>query len=91
MSSDEIIRQLQQIVETLKRTIEASAHLAERVEALEQTWADKLGLLTSVQGHLEVLLETYQKHAEAQQHTNEVVEQTVSALESRIAALEARR
>ena len=36
MSSDEIVTQLQQIVLTLKRTIDASAQLAERVDAIEQ-------------------------------------------------------
>jgi hypothetical protein len=88
MSPDEIVTQFQQIVATLKRTIEASAELAERVAVLEQQTGEKLGLLTSLQGHLKVLLETYQAQTEAQHATNLSLAESVRLLGARIAALE---
>jgi len=53
MSPDEIVKQLQQIVSTLQKIVEGSADLAERVQALEQQSGEKVGLLTSLQGHLQ--------------------------------------
>lgn len=82
MSSDEILNQLQQIVDTLKRTIEASAQLSERVEVLERQTGEKPGVLTALQGSLQVLLDTYQKHAEAQARTNEILDARITALEN---------
>ena len=81
MSNDEIVIQLQQILATLKRIVEASGQLAERVDALEHNSAEKLGVLTSLQGHLEVLLDTYQKQSAAQARTNELLEARIAALE----------
>jgi len=88
MTSDEIVEQLKQILEMLRRTIEASGELAQRVELLEEGSGEKLGVLTSLQGNLKVLLETYQAHAEAQSRTNLDVAESIKRLEERIVALE---
>ena len=88
MSPHEIVAQFQQIVETLRRVVEASADVAARVEALEHENGEKLGLLTALQGHLKVLLETYQSHMEAQSATNASIAQAIAGLEARIAKLE---
>ena len=88
MTSNEIVEQLKQILEMLRRTIEASGELAQRVELLEEGSGEKLGVLTSLQGNLKVLLETYQAHAEAQSRTNLDVAESIKRLEERIVALE---
>jgi cell division septum initiation protein DivIVA len=88
MSPDEIVKQLQQIVSTLQKIVEGSADLAERVQALEQQSGEKVGLLTSLQGHLQVLLETYQKQVASQEATNRTILEALSALEARIDAIE---
>jgi hypothetical protein len=90
MSSDEIVTQLQQIVITLKRTIEASAQLAERVDAMEQQSGEKLGVLTSLQGGLQVLLDRYQTQAIAQDAVNDELRQRMSMIEARLTTLENR-
>lgn len=91
MSHDQIVQQFQQIVDTLKRTIEASASLAERVEALERNSGDALGVLTSLQGNLQILLDQYQTQAQAQNRFNQDLSASVSRLEARIAVLEGRQ
>ena len=88
MSSDEIVKQLQQIVNMLQQIVQASAELADRVEKLEQQSGEKVGVLTSLQGHLQVLLETYQKQVAAQDTTNRAVLDALGAFEARIAVLE---
>jgi peptidoglycan hydrolase CwlO-like protein len=88
MSSDEIVKQMQQIVSTLQQIVQASSELAERVGTLEQQSGEKVGVLTSLQGHLQVLLETYQKHAVAQDATNRSVVEALGNLEARLDALE---
>ena len=88
MTSDEIVEQLKQILEMLRRTIEASGELAQRVELLEEGSGEKLGVLTSLQGNLKVLLETYQAQAEAQSRTNLDVAESIKRLEARVTALE---
>jgi len=88
MTSDEIVEQLKQILEMLRRTIEASGELAQRVELLEEGSGEKLGVLTSLQGNLKVLLETYQAQAEAQSRTNLDVVESIKRLEARVTALE---
>jgi hypothetical protein len=88
MSNDEIVKQLQQIVSTLQQIVQASAELAERVGALEQQAGEKVGLLTSLQGHLQVLLETYQKQVAAQEATNQTVLEALGTLEARLNAME---
>ena len=88
MTTDEIVKQLQQIVGTLQQIVHASADLATRVEALEQQSGEKVGVLTSLQGHLQVLLETYQKQITAQAATNQKVLETLGMIETRLNALE---
>ena len=91
MSPDEIVKQMQQIVGTLQQIVQASAGLADRVGALEQQSGEKVGLLTSLQGHLQVLLETYQKQVAAQDVTNRSVLEGLGNLEARLDALESTR
>jgi len=88
MAPDEIVKQMQQIVATLQQIVQASAGLAERVETLEQQSGEKVGLLTALQGHLQVLLETYQKQVTAQEATNQTVLEALGTLEARIEAIE---
>jgi DNA repair exonuclease SbcCD ATPase subunit len=88
MSPDEIVKQLQQIVGTLQQIVQASAALAERVETLEQQSGEKVGVLTSLQGHLQVLLDTYQKQVTAQETTNSTVLDALGTLEARLDAIE---
>jgi peptidoglycan hydrolase CwlO-like protein len=89
MSHDEIVSQLQQIVAMLKRTIEASGELAERVEGLERRSGDELGILTSLQGNLQVLLEQHETQVAAQSNLMSNLADTVARLQTRIEALEA--
>jgi hypothetical protein len=88
MSPDQIVQQFQQIVDTLKRTIEASADLSERVEVLERDSGNATGLLISLQGNLQILLDQYQTQAEAQNKFHENLNASLSQLEVRIAILE---
>ena len=90
MTPDEIVKQLQQIVGTLQQIVLASAALAERVETLEQQSGQKVGAMTSVQGHLQVLLETYQKQVTAQEATNRTVLDALGTIEARLDAIEGR-
>ena len=88
VAPDEFAKQLQQIVSTLQQIVHASAELADRVAALEQQSGEKVGVLTSLQGHLQVLLETYQKQVAAQDLTNRSVLEGIGSLEARLNALE---
>lgn len=88
MTPDEIVKQLQQIVATLQQIVQASGALAERVETLEQQSGEKVGVLTSLQGHLQVLLETYQKQVTAQEATNRTVLEALGTIEARLRAIE---
>lgn len=88
MSPDEIVKQMQQIVSTLQQIVQASSELAGRVDALEQQSGEKVGLLTALQGHLQVLLETYQKQVAAQDATNRTVLEALGTLEGRLNAVE---
>ena len=88
MTQDEIVKQFQQIVGTLQQIVQASAALAERVETLEQQSGERVGVLTSLQGHLQMLLETYQKQAAAQETTNRSVLEALGTMEARLAAVE---
>jgi hypothetical protein len=88
VTPDQIVDQFQQVVGTLKRTIEASAAVAGRVEELERNSGETIGMLTSLQGNVQVLLETYQAQAKAQNDLLTALAQRVGELESRIAILE---
>jgi hypothetical protein len=82
MSNEEVVRQLQQIVATMKRVIEASGELAERVEALERRSGDELGMLTSLGGNLQVLAEQLQSREEAERALIQDLSERVSHLEA---------
>jgi len=88
MSSDEIVKQMQQIVSTLQQFVQASAELAGRVETLEQQAGERVGAMTSLQGHLQLLLETYQTQIASQETTNRAVLEALGTLEGRLDALE---
>jgi hypothetical protein len=81
MSPDEIVKQMQQIVSTLQQIVQASAELAGRVEMLEQQAGEKVGAMTSLQGHLQLLLETYQKQIASQETTNRAMLEALGTLE----------
>jgi len=83
MSNEEIVRQLQQIVETMKRIVDASGELAERVEALERRSGEEVGMLTSLGGNLQVLAEQLQTRGEADR-------ELIQDLSDRLGRLEAR-
>jgi hypothetical protein len=83
MSNEEVVRQLQQIVATMKRVIEASGELAERVEALERRSGEEVGMLTSLAGNLQVLADQLQSRGEADH-------QLIQDLTDRLARLELR-
>jgi hypothetical protein len=83
MSNEEVVRQLQQIVATMKRVIEASGELAERVEALERRSGDELGMLTSLGGNLQVLAEQLQSREEAERVLIQDLSERVARLETR--------
>ena len=87
MSQDQIVEQFQQILATLKRIVEASGDLAARVEGIERSTGDTLGALTSIQGTVQLLLETYQSHGTRQNAINEQVARSIADLEAKIAAL----
>ena len=90
MTPDQVVSQFQQILSTLQRMIAASAQISDRVDVLEQGSGEILGKLTEVQGHLQILVETYQSHAQAQRDLNERLAESVAALEARLAAIEHR-
>jgi hypothetical protein len=83
MSNEEVVRQLQQIVATMKRVIDASGELAERVDALERRSGEEVGMLTSLAGNLQVLADQLQARGEADR-------QMIQDLTERVARLEAR-
>jgi hypothetical protein len=86
--SPEIIQQFQQIVATLKRVIEASGELAEKVDSLELRSNDTLQALTSIQSDLQALLKNYESHARLQTTVSTELAEAISRLEARVAALE---
>ncbi len=82
MSNEEVVRQLQQIVATMKRVIEASGELAERVDALERRSGEEIGMLTSLAGNLQVLAEQLQSREEAERAMIQDLSERVSRLEA---------
>jgi hypothetical protein len=88
MSTEQIVEQFQQIVDTLQKIIAASQGLNERVETLERGTGDTLGALTSIQGNLQMLLENYRQQAETQNKINRHIADAVANLEAKVAAIE---
>jgi|HubBroStandDraft_5_1064220.scaffolds.fasta_scaffold170861_2 hypothetical protein len=83
MSNEEIVRQLQQIVATMKRVVDASGELAERVEALERRAGEEVGMLTSLSGHLQVLADQLKDRGEADRDVIQELVDRVTRLEAR--------
>jgi len=83
--SPEIIQQFQQIVATLKRVIEASGELAEKVDSLEARSNDTLA---AIQKDLQALLKNYESHARLQTSVSSELAEAIARLEARVAALE---
>ena len=80
--------QLQQLLGTLKETIEASADLASRVEALELAIVEIRNGLVGIREGLQTYFDSYKAQTEMQikLHTDMVA--TIGRLEARIEALE---
>ena len=80
--------QLQQLLATLKETIEASADLAGRVEALELAIVEIRNGLVGIREGLQTYFDSYKAQTEMQikLHTDMVA--SIGRLEARIEALE---
>jgi hypothetical protein len=80
--------QLRQLLATLKETIEASAELASRVEALELAIVEIRNGLVGIREGLQTYFDSYKAQTEMQikLHTDMVA--TIGRLEARIEALE---
>jgi hypothetical protein len=80
--------QLQQLLATLKETIEASADLAGRVEALELAIVEIRSGLVGIREGLQTYFDSYKAQTEMQikLHTDMVA--SIGRLEARIEALE---
>lgn len=87
MSSEQIIDQFRQILATLQRIVDASQELDNRVTRLESNSGEALGLMTSIQGNLQVLLESYQVQSEAQNKINQDVGEAMAQLQAKVEAL----
>ena len=88
MSSEQIIDQFRQILATLQRIVDASQELDNRVTRLESNSGEALGLMTSIQGNLQVLLESYQVQSDAQNKINQEVGEAIAQLHAKVEALE---
>jgi hypothetical protein len=89
MSPEQVVAQFQQILATLQRIVAASSGLSDRVDVLEQNSGETLGRLTELQGHVQILIETYQAHAKVQSELNDQLARAIAAIEARLEALEA--
>ena len=88
MSSEQIIDQFRQILATLQRIVDASQELDNRVTRVESNSGETLGLMTSIQGNLQVLLESYQVQSDAQNKINQDVAEAMAQLQTKVQALE---
>jgi len=80
--------QLQQLLTTLKETIEASADLASRVEALELAIVDIRNGLVGIREGLQTYFDSYKAQTEMQIKLHSDMVATIGRLEARIEALE---
>jgi uncharacterized coiled-coil DUF342 family protein len=80
--------QLQQLLATLKETIEASADLAGRVEALEQTIVEIRSGLVGIREGLQTYFDSYKAQTEMQMKLHSDTVASIGRLEARIEALE---
>ena len=80
--------QLQQLLVTLKETIEASADLARRVEALELAIVEIRNGLVGIREGLQTYFDSYKTQMEMQIKLHSDMVATIGRLEARIEALE---
>jgi uncharacterized coiled-coil DUF342 family protein len=80
--------QLQQLLTTLKETIEASADLAGRVEALEQAIVEIRNGLVGIREGLQTYFDSYKSQTEMQIKLHSDMVASIGRLEARIEALE---
>ena len=80
--------QLQQLLATLKETIEASADLAGRVEALEQAIVEIRNGLVGIREGLQTYFDSYKAQTEMQMKLHSDMVASIGRLEARIEALE---
>jgi hypothetical protein len=80
--------QLQQLLVTLKETIEASADLAKRVEALELAIVEIRNGLVGIREGLQTYFNSYKTQTEMQIKLHSDMVATIGRLEARIEALE---
>jgi hypothetical protein len=80
--------QLQQLLATLKETIEASAELASRVEALELAIVEIRNGLVGIREGLQTYFDSYKAQTEMQLKLHSDMVATIGRLEARIEALE---
>jgi hypothetical protein len=80
--------QLQQLLLTLKETIEASADLASRVEALELAIVEIRNGLVGIREGLQTYFDSYKTQTEMQLKLHSDMVATIGRLEARIEALE---
>ena len=80
--------QLQQLLATLKETIEASADLAGRVEALELAIVEIRSGLVGIREGLQTYFDSYKAQTEMQIKLHSDMVATIGRLEARIEALE---
>jgi len=80
--------QLQQLLITLKQTIEASADLAGRVEALELAHVEIRNGLISIRESLQTYFDSYKAQTEMQIKLHSDMVASIGRLETRIEALE---
>ena len=80
--------QLQQLLATLKETIEASADLAGRVEALELAIVEIRSGLVGIREGLQTYFDSYKAQTEMQIKLHADMVASIGRLEARIEALE---
>jgi hypothetical protein len=80
--------QLQQLLATLKETIEASADLARRVEALELAIVEIRNGLVGIREGLQTYFDSYKAQMEMQIKLHSDMVASIGRLEARIEALE---
>jgi hypothetical protein len=80
--------QLQQLLATLKETIEASADLASRVEALELAIVEIRNGLVGIREGLQTYFDSYKSQTEMQIKLHSDMVASIGRLETRIEALE---
>jgi hypothetical protein len=80
--------QLQQLLATLKETIEASADLASRVEALELAIVEIRNGLVGIREGLQTYFDSYKSQTEMQIKLHSDMVASIGRLEARIEALE---